>query len=426
MLHPNAGHDFRILYAAAMTLRVRQNPYDPAVLLPHIIATGLDRRYLVNGTGVLVQPYVYPPIVAWAVIPLTHLSPSRALLVWRMLSALCVFAGTLGLSAAWNSTSGLRPFGTRTHQVLLAALVTCSPLAVYVYYWGNPVVLVYAAMGGWCWLLTRNRSRTDTLAGVMMTVALLKPQLALPLALLAAFCLVSGPEAASRRWRIARAFGVACVVLLGLDVLLLGPALLLAWPRSIAYLSGMIYTQPDMPSLIELLRPILVPHSPRIQSAALYGVMLLGAVAVICLYRTLRDTWMPMALLALLTVIWCFATPYAHANDALLLVPGGLALVLALIALLGEWVKSSPHQWTWAWLGTLANWAIKAATSALAIWVLWRGGVLYYEPLVALPMPQLPLVPMLLVLGFAADRPYFRHQERAVSAESGAYVLRLG
>jgi Glycosyltransferase family 87 len=424
--HLNAGHDFRILYAAAVTLRLHQNPYDPAVLLPHIIATGLPRLFLVDANGVLNQPYVYPPIFAWFVIPLTYLSPTRALLVWRILSALCVFAGTLGLTAAWNSTSGLRPFGSRTHQVLLAALLVCSPVAVYVYYWGNPTVLVYAAMGGWSWLLTRNRPLADTLAGVVMTLALLKPQLALPLAALATFSLIRGPGATTRRWCIARAFGVACVALLGLSALLVGPTLLLDWPRSVAYLSGMIYTQPDMPSLIGLLRPILVLNSPRVQTAALYGVMLLGGAVVIWLYRKLRDRWMPTALLALLTVIWCFATPYAHANDVLLMVPGGLALVLALISVLGELVKAHRHEWPSAWLGIVSRWAIQAAISALALWLLWRGGVLYYQHFLALSIPQLPLVPLLLLLGFAANWLYFGHQEHEVYADSSAYAYRMG
>ncbi len=423
VLHPNSGHDFRILYAAAQLLRMHNNPYDPALLLPQIISGGLARVYLVGPQGTLSEPYVYPPIVAWSLIGLTHFSPSRALLIWRLFSALCVFGGTLGLTAAWNSTSPGRPFGHRLHQVLLATLVTCSPLAVYVYYWGNPVVVVYAAMGVWCWLLTRNQSRADSVAGVVMAVALLKPQLAAPLALLAVFCLVRGSEAAARRWRVAVAFGVTCVVLLGLTVVLVGPSVLVAWPRTILTLSSMIYTQPDMPSFIGLLRPVLVAHSPRVQSAALYGVMLLGAAAVIWLYRRLRNSWLPMALLGMVTVIWCFATPYSHANDALLMVPGGLALIWAVVSLFQDQLRAGRYAWAGAELSMLARKGIQAVVSVLALWALWRGGVLYYDHFLGPSIPQLPFVPVLLLLGLAVDQPYLelRQREREVHADASAY-----
>lgn len=413
--HANAGHDFRILYAAAQLLRLHQNPYDSTLLLPQIISSGLSLVYLVGAQGTLIQPYVYPPIVAWCLIGLTYLAPEQALLTWRLFSAVCVFAGTLGLTAAWNRTNPDRPFGSRLHQLLLAALVTCSPLAAYVYYWGNPVVVVYAAMGGWCWLLTRNHARADTLAGVVMTLALLKPQLALPLAALALWCLVRGDMAAARRWRVARAAALTCVALVGLDLALVGPGLLLDWPRSIEHLSSLIYTQPDMPSLIGLLQPILKSASGPVQYAALYAAMVLGVLAVVWLYRMLRGRWMPMALLAFLTVVWCFATPYSHANDALLMVPAGLALTVALIARLGE-PQTAPHvEWTPAAVGALVLSSIPMAISVLALWALWRGGVLYYEPLVALPIRQLPLVPLLLVLALALDGRPLRPRERQLA-----------
>ena len=53
------------------------------------------------------------------------------------------------------------------------------------------------------WALRRGHARSDVLAGALMTGALLKPQLAFPLAIIAVFCLVQGPDAWVRRRRVA-------------------------------------------------------------------------------------------------------------------------------------------------------------------------------------------------------------------------------
>ncbi|MGH2487979.1 MAG: glycosyltransferase 87 family protein, partial [Ktedonobacterales bacterium] len=252
---PNAGHDFILLYAAAHAVRDHQNPYDPATLLRYARMSGVGIVYLVDTSHHLNQPYVYPPLFAWLVIPLTFFSPAHALVAWRAICALGVFAGTYGVTAPWRNEVGI--LRTQTHRLIFAGLSVVAPVTVYGLYWGNPVELMYAAMGGWVWLLWRRGQWTDVAAGVLMSASLLKPQLALPMAALSAGCFLWGADAMRRRWRVAKGFLGASLVLLLLDLLVTSPALLLAWPRSILYLARMTNTQSDMPSLLGLLKHYL-------------------------------------------------------------------------------------------------------------------------------------------------------------------------
>ena len=327
VVEPNAGHDFILLLSAAQAIRGNLSPYDPFVIVHFASLDGVPLYHLLNG-GRATQPYVYPPLFAWLVQPFTHLNTVSALWLWRALSACAIFLGTYGLALTWRKESDL--FSTRSRRLMIAALVTLAPLSVYGLYWGNPAALVYAALGVAIWALTRNQARFDVIAGVIMTVLLLKPQLALPLGLLAALCFLQGSDAWQRRRRVFAGFVGATVLLLAADLLVTGPQMLLDWPRSILYLEQFSNGQPDMPSLIGLFWVYLSP----LPSALYQGLSLviLGACAIIVavLYMRLRSTWVPAALFGLLTVVWCFGTPYAHANDEILLVPGGFAVLAAL------------------------------------------------------------------------------------------------
>jgi hypothetical protein len=328
VLRSNEGHDFLLIYAAARALRDHQNPYDPAVLGRDAHLAGLPWRMLLDAGHHLTQLYVYPPLLAWLVVPLTYLGPLAALAVWRILCGGAVFAGTYGLTTLWNRPASL--LGSRARRLLFATIVTAAPVAVYGLYWGNPVLLVYAAMGGWIWALTRGGRLTDTAAGAVMSGTLLKPQVALPLAVLAAICLPRGADASMRRWRMAYGFAGACAILVGLDLLATGPALLLAWPDAVQRLSGLISMQPDMPSLLGLLQGWLMRWPPAITTELGVAIATVTMLVIVVLVRRLRAALSPETLLALLTVVWCFGAPYAHANDEILLVPGALALLATL------------------------------------------------------------------------------------------------
>jgi Glycosyltransferase family 87 len=405
-LQDNTGHDFRLLFVAATALRAHQNPYDTATFLHQAQLDNVPARLLIL-RGQFIQPYVYPPVFAWLIIPLTFITVAHALLAWRLLSLACVFAGTLGLIGPLTELQGAAFLRSRLNRVLVAALVTFSPLAFYVTYWGNPVVISYAAMGGSVWALNRHHPRADLLAGALMVGALLKPQFTVPIALLATFCFTSGADAWARRKRVALSLGVTVALLLALDIAVTGAALLRAWVHSVRYLSSMIYLQPDMPTLIGMLRPLLLQHPGRVQQVALYLAMALGAGTAIWLYRRLRRAWAPGALFGLLTVVWCFASPYAHANDDLLLVPGGLALMAVLPSMVERFLGAASFK-------TYAERLITAAQvilCPLALVLLWRGGVIGFD--LSAPLdPTIPtlvyiLAPVAELIAFGISGPLF-------------------
>ena len=365
-----SGRDFKLLYAAAQMMRAHQNPYDAVGFLRQLVADNVPQ---VASHGQLTQPYVYPPLFAWVLIPLTSLSSQEALLAWRLLSLACVFVGTLGLTSLWASTPGVPFFESRANRVLVAALTATSPLALYaIYVWSNPVVLVYGAMGGWVWALRRGHAGSDVLAGVLMTAAFLKPQLAFPLAIIAVFCLAQGQDAWARRRRVAIGFGTTFAALLTLDLMFTGLPLLPAWRQSVVSLSRLIFYQSDMPSLAGLLQPTLIQYSIQVEQYFLLGIGLFGAATVIYLYCRLYRTWTPEALLALLTLVWCFASPYSHANDELFYVPGGFAAVSVLAAMLGRAVGGTAGPK----LGLRLREDARVGLQTLALLVLWCGGAI--------------------------------------------------
>src|SRR5260221_815549 len=235
-------------------------------------------------------------------------------------------------------------------------------------------------MGGWMWALGRNQRSADLGAGALMRAARLKPQLALALAVISVLCLTQGPSASVRRTRVAVSFVGTCVVLLALDVLTTGPALLYAWPRSVLYLSHLTFEQTDMPSLLGLFGYFLTKLPSQIYSAIMWGTTLAGIGAISVLYWRLRHTWNSLTLLGLPTVGWGFTTPYGHANDEVLLVPTGLAIVdgktqtFATLQARGALTMLLAQRA--AALRTLTQWAL----ASLALVALWFGGVLLLLP----------------------------------------------
>jgi hypothetical protein len=413
-LHPNTGHDFMLIYAAANALRHAQNPYDPATLLHYTLMAGMPLHFLVS-SGQFDQPYVYPPVFAWLALPLTHLGPSRALLVWRVLSAGAVLAGTYGLTAPWRQTAAV--FATRWRRLVLALVVTAAPLTLYGLYWGNPVLLVYAAMGGWVWALSRQQQRWDVAAGVLMSVALLKFQLALPLAALAAFCLIRGEDAWARRRRVAYGFVGACACWLALDLLVTSPALLLAWPRSILDLSHITQQFPDMPSLLGLLQPWAMGLSQGAYTALTLAVGGAALAALVALFWRLRGSVPPAPLFALLATVWCFGTPYGHANDEILLLPGGFALLAALLTAQRRWMLPSSAR--------AAQLMARGAPglACLALVLLYLGGTPHFMVIVGYRPPWyvVTLAPLALLLALGpAVGALARSSKTVAAAATGA------
>ncbi len=152
------------------------------------------------GAGFNPQPFISPPPLAWLVTPLLAIPFQAALVVWTaLLLAALVWTWYL-----------LAPPGRLVKAAHLALWLGLFPVAFGVMV-GQPGALVAAAVATGWWMMKRDR---EVLAGLALSLIVLKPQLALlvPLCLL-----VSGR---------ARTFGawLAASVLIGLVALaLLGP-----------------------------------------------------------------------------------------------------------------------------------------------------------------------------------------------------------
>src|SRR5260370_34872941 len=103
-----------------------------------------------------------------------------------------------------------------------------------------------------------------------------------------------------------------------------------------------------------------------------YIAFFLCVVAVVLVYWRYAAHWPPVRLWAMLTVLWCFATPYAHGNDDLLYIPGALALVAALPELFAG-VRTA---WRGMSIWTRSAGALPLGVALAALALRWRGAVL--------------------------------------------------
>jgi hypothetical protein len=186
-------NDLRLAYGAAL-VGVREG-------YPRLYDLAAQQAAVESlGPGFNPQPFISPPPLAWLVTPLLAIPFQAALVVWT----------TLLLAALVWTWYLLAPPGRLVKAAHLALWLGLFPVAFGVMV-GQPGALVAAAVATGWWMMKRDR---EVLAGLALSLIVLKPQLALfvPLCLL-----VSGH---------ARTFGawLAASVLIGLVALaLLGP-----------------------------------------------------------------------------------------------------------------------------------------------------------------------------------------------------------
>ena len=186
-------NDFRLAYGAA-TVGIRSG-------YSHLYDLGAQKLAIESlGTGFNPQPFISPPPLAWLATPLLVLPFEAALILWTVLLLAC-----LGLT--WYL---LAPGTGMARAAHLALLLGVFPVAFGVMV-GQPGAWVAAALASAWWLMRHNRT---VWAGVVLSLIVLKPQLALlvPLSLL-----MSGHARTFGAWLVA-------TLLMGLVVLaLLGP-----------------------------------------------------------------------------------------------------------------------------------------------------------------------------------------------------------
>lgn len=146
------------------------------------------------------ERFVSPPPSAWVLVPLTVFGAAGVVYVW-------LAASLAALIAAWWIAA---PGSGQKRIVWLMALLAWYPVQYSLSLAQPDAIVLLAAVA--CWKLA-DRGR-PYLAGVVLGVSVLKPQLtlAVPLVLLAA-----------GRWRIAAAWAVTVGVLAAVSLLVIGP-----------------------------------------------------------------------------------------------------------------------------------------------------------------------------------------------------------
>jgi hypothetical protein len=239
-------------------------------------------------------PFLNPPHVAFALVPLTRLSLAHALWIWT--------AAQLGV-ALWLGSLLWRRADTSQERALVLSAVLAAPPLFQSLELGAFSVLVALA-----WIKARDAlaARRDAAAGLWVAVGLVKPHLVLLLAV---------ALLAARRWRALAALGALALAFTA------GPALALGWGVWPAFARAALHTglNPDTMYNLEGALLLLGVHGARAiallgLAAAAGGVIWLWLAVEASLDGKLAIT----ALLAMLTSL------HLYAQDGLLLVVAAL------------------------------------------------------------------------------------------------------
>ena len=145
------------------------------------------------------ERFISPPPSAWVLVPLTVLGAAATVYIWLV-------ASVAALVAAWWIAA---PGTARSRALWLIAALAWYPVQYSLSLAQPDLIVLLAAVA--CWKLA-DKGR-PYLAGAVLGVSVLKPQLTLALPLV---LLVAG------RWRIAAAWAVTVGVLAGVSLLVIG------------------------------------------------------------------------------------------------------------------------------------------------------------------------------------------------------------
>lgn len=310
------GGDFAILLAGSQVLHDGGNPYDPSVLYraesallrPQAVAAPTSQPFIRVGN---------PPLFFWALQPFARLPFREGALLWIVAMEALIATGCLAL---------LRSFGWHRRGLPLL-LFLAMPQSVLAAYYGNVDGLIFAAIG--CSLALLKRS--PYVAGCLLSLAWLKPQVGLPIALL--ILLFHAPA----RARVLAGFGSAAGALMIFTGMTTGWHSLALWLRSLVGYTHDIAIQPDMASLAGL---YIYWTSPALRLGL--EIVILGVAGVVTGIWWLKLRWLqeiPFLSVGWLWIVWFLAAPFAHFHDEIL-------LAVPLLALLGPDGRSISERWT--------------------------------------------------------------------------------
>ena len=183
-------NDFRLIYGAAL------NAWEYGYSHLYDLA---GQRMVVESLGAYWQPYLNPPPLAWLATPFLALPFGAAIVLWTLLIAAAAVS-------AWRLAAPGDGVIRAAHLALFLGLFpTAFGLLV-----GQPVALVAAVVAASWWLAERGR---PILAGLVLSLTAIKPQLAL----LVPLCLLF-----AGRWRTVGAWFASTAAMVVVSLFLLG------------------------------------------------------------------------------------------------------------------------------------------------------------------------------------------------------------
>ena len=308
-LGPNGksfGGDFAMFVGAAAVVQHGGNPYDHSQLLRAENAQLRKERLPTNPHRELVR-VGNPPLFFWLLRPFTSLPYELAGYIW----ILAMFA-----LSAFGFLAMLKYLGWRS-RLLPLLFFLLMPQQFFGPYYGNNISLVFAGLAAGMLVL----QRYPVLAGLLLTLAWLKPQVALPIVLLV--WLFHAPH----RKPFVLGFIAGSVLLAAGTLATTGSGSLMAWTEGLLGYARDIAQSPDIAS-ISGLYVRWAPHTVRL----VLQVVTLGAAgaATVLAWRRFRGGTRPsFSSIAWLWVVWFLAAPYAHFSDEVL-------LTLPLLVILGR------------------------------------------------------------------------------------------
>ncbi len=299
------GVDFACFRAAAILFAHGGNPYDLTQLWRAENALYNAPLHVHPGSPAYydLDRYYNPPLFATALTPFARLPLTVGYAIYAAI--------TLGLAivGAWLTLLAL---GWTRRRGIAIAIVVVSPCVFLTVWSGQQSSLLFCALGAALYML---RCERFELAGAVMALGWVKPHLLIPIALAAPLLLFS-PRVA---WRWYRGFGAATACGLFLTVLTTGEGSILAWLHALFGYTGYVDTiQTYLPSLAGMIL-VMAPHP--LNKALAVAVMILGVSATAVVLARARRSLVPIVEIIVLMAAWLMFTPFAHANDDVLLLP---------------------------------------------------------------------------------------------------------
>jgi hypothetical protein len=297
---PAAGRDFIIQLTAGRVsaLDGHRRVYDW-----EIQATRQAEILGVEENEVRLLPYNHPPLLLPVLGPLSRSSPRTAFLIWTLFS-LGIFVA--GIALLTRKLGGESVSVTQSMSVRIGLLVF-FPIAVALTQ-GQDTALLFIGASAFVFLLRANR---DLAAGTALSLTVIRPHIALGLAL---------PFLFARR-RVFAGFAAGSSVLLVYSLTLVGTdgaAQLFDLIRLTSLNDDLLIGRSRMPNLLGFLERSLNPESRAIPAAVAWTIWLLFVAVSCASWRVLgsRVSELHVGLLIAGTVV---LVPHIHLHDVALL-----------------------------------------------------------------------------------------------------------